>query len=243
MAATAALIDRVCDRVGTDKTSPAHFTRAMVSDWLGEAQRILCAEGPILRTCFKGSSKANVEITSLPTPDFFKITRIDIRRAVGAPGSGQVNKRIRPMGHITERPTDRSTVASDTPSKYAVWAGNDASGNSAKGILWDKNFGTDGTDDLYIYLRQMPKTPADGGQAPEVAEVWQDAMVDYAEMRARLRMSAMDPQQLTIAKSCSEQWEIAKQRARDQVDPEFDDEPVVVQDVAGYTVDDEDTTF
>jgi hypothetical protein len=211
----------------------------MVATWLGEAQRILCGDGPILKTCFQGTSQANVEIMSLPSPDFFKITRIDLRR----PASG-INKRIRPMGHIIERPTDRSTQPSDVPSTYAVWAGNDASGNNAKGIMWDKNFGTTGiAADLFIYLRQMPKTPVDGGQAIEVLDTWVDAMKDYAEMRARLRMSVMDEGQSKLATIARDAWEVGRQRARDASEPENDDEPVTTRDAALYTIDDEDTTF
>lgn len=241
---TGLLIDRVCDRVGTSTTSPVHFSRAMVATWLSEAQRTLCAEGPILKTCFAGSSQANVEITSLPTPDFFKIVKIDLRR------TNSVKKRIKPMGHIMERPVDRTTTTADVPEKYAIWAGNDASGNNAKGIIWDKNFGASNPNadptnnpDLFIYLRQMPKTMADGGQDPEVAEVWQDALVDYGEMRARLRMAIMDGEQAKLAQIANAAWEAAKQRARDAAEPESEDEPVTVQDVAGYALDDEDTSF
>ena len=234
MATTAVLIDDVCNRVGTDPANPAHFTRAMVATWLSQAQRTLCSDGPILKTCFQGTSQANVEICSLPTPDFFKITRIDLRR----PG---LNKRIQPMAHIVERPADRSTTPSDVPNTYAIWAGNDASGNNAKGIIWDKNFGTTGiAPDLFIYLRQMPKTMVDGGQAPEVLETWQDAMLDYGEMRARLRMAAMDDGQRQLATIARDAWELGRQRARDASEPENEDEPVTVRDAGLYTVDDED---
>jgi len=231
---TATCINDVCDRVGTTAATPAHFTRAMVATWLSEAARTLAMEGPILKTCFQGTSQANVEIMSLPAPDFIKIVRIDLRRS-------NVQKRIRPMGHIKERPVDRTTQTSDTPSKYAVWAGNDASGNSVKGIVWDKNFGSTGTaPDLFIYLRQMPKTMVDGGQAPELTEVWMDACKDYAEMKARMRMAIMDPQQAVLAQLCAKSWELAKQRARDSAEPETEDEAAPVIDDMDYTVDDTD---
>jgi len=197
----------------------------MVATWMSEAQRILCAAGPILKSYFRGSSQQDVEITSLPTPDFFKVCRLDVRRST----SPQVYKRIRPMT-VIQRDANRTSSPNDIPDYYCVWAGVDGSGNSKKGLMFDKNFGSSGSNDLYIWIRQMPKEMVDAGQDPEVGEVWQDGLKHYAEMLARGRMAIMDKDQVTLARMAQERWMASLSMASDYSDPEFDDEPLTVSD-------------
>lgn len=198
----------------------------MVAVWLGEAQRRLCVAGPILKSYFRGSSQQDVEITSLPAPDFIKICRIDVRR------SGSVNKRLRPM-RLLERTADRTSVSGDIPTQYCVWSGVDGSGNAKKGLMFDKNFGSSGTNDLYIWIRQYPKEPVDGGQAMEISDAWCDVCLDYAEMMARGRMASMDKDQVSLARIAEGRWNQGMALATDYTDPEYDDEPITVTDETG----------
>lgn len=222
------MIDDVCNRLGTSTTTPVHFTRPMVATWMSEAQRTLCSAGPVLKSYFRGSSVANVEILSLPFPDFFKVCRLDVRRST-AP---IVNKRLRPMT-VLQRPADRTSNANDVPDFYCVWSGVDGSGNAKKGLMFDKNFGTSGTDDLYVWVRQVPKEMVDGAQGPEVDEVWQDALKHYAEMLARGRMAAMDSQHIALGQMAERRWLAALDRASNMSDPEFEDEPITTSDEMG----------
>lgn len=208
---TTTLINRVKNRVGSDSDlGSALGERAMILAWLDEAQKILAGEGPILVTIFKGSSVANAEALSVPVPDFYAIHRVELRRP-----TTNVYRELTPMRPL-ERPVDRTVRTGDVPSKYLVWGGNDVDGNNVQALLFDKNFAESDVDngDLWIWIRQMPKTMAENTQAPEVTERWQMGLLCYAEMRWRMRQSAVDPTQITLVKMLAPEWEEWKAKAR-----------------------------
>lgn len=203
---TTQLVGFVKNRIGEDSDTNPSVSRAFIVQSLSEAQRMLAAAGPILRTIFKGNSIGGAEATSLPTPDFYAIIRVEVRRT-------DVKKELEPMLAM-ERPVDRTTVAADVPSRYLIWGGNDAAGNNVQAILFDKNFGTSGVEDLWIWIRQRPKTLVEGVQDPEVSEDWQDGMMDYAEYRARARMASVDPNQVPLARLADQAWKECLMRAK-----------------------------
>jgi hypothetical protein len=229
---TAVLVTAVKSRVGEDTTPPGHGTHPMIVGWLNEAQRKLCAAGSILMTVWQAKSVAGGEFYQLSS-DYFRIVKVEVRRA-----DKSVIKRLyyRPIQH---RPIDRSYDTNSIPAYYYLWGANDpTSKNNKRLITFDVPFGTNAPSDIadiFIYARQKPKDMAEGGQDPEVEDIFQDGCVSYAVARWRERMAATDPAQIALYRDAMNEYREFLEMAKRWIHPLQKDQMMATGDDMGYT--------
>jgi len=220
---TKALVTKVKSRIGED-TEPGHFSQAQVIEWLDEAQRRLCIQGPVLNTVGYASTVQNVEFYTLPT-DYYQMIRVEYR-----PTGGQARE-LEPWSFSRKKPGSNQGI----PQGYGIWGANDANQNNML-VLWlDYVLASNGVDDLWIFYRSMPhvlSTTVD----PEVAVHWQDFMVDYAEMMARQRLVAYDKTHQFPLQMARESWARGLQDAKRAAADVFSAPKAMYPiDNAGYT--------
>jgi hypothetical protein len=215
---TAELETAVRSEIGED--TAAKVSSAQVVAFLNQAQRKLCAVGQILLTEETASTVASQETYSVPS-DYYKIDAVFLAR-----GAGQTNIRLLPMMRNDRDPS----ASTGTPTRYYV-SGRNVSGVNSFVIGLNPVPAASGTSDLTIHIRQMPLVMVSGGQAPEVPQPWQDALVSYAVWKA-LRRRGREWQ--SLAQEAAAEWADWLKKAERYVNPLMRDVPNQVYDNGGY---------
>lgn len=222
---TAELITQTRTRFGEDSTTATQVTDAQILSFLNVAQRELCAETNLLLSCWTSSTVAGQEDYSVPS-DYHKAEAVFLYKATGA----NTKTRLRPIGILDRDPS----LAQGEPMYYYIWGVNVSGNNQYKFGLRPIPIES-GTDDLRIWARQMPKDMVSGGQAPEVKDVWQDALVDGCLMLLYLRLAPGDSMMLQLADRAAARWGSRKKEAEDYISVLTLDEPRMPRDTMGYT--------
>lgn len=187
--------------------------------FLNAAQRALCADGQILLTEETASTVASQETYSVPG-DYFKIDAVFLNNMATS------QCRLLPMSRQDRDPQN----GTGTPRFYYV-SGRNVSGSNAYTIGLNPIPDTSGTNDLVIYIRQLPLDMVSGGQAPEVIQPWQDALVAYATWKCYRRRGR---EWLSMAQDAHAEWNEWLQKAKRYVNPLMRDLPYQVYDNGGY---------
>lgn len=199
----------------------------MVSDaqivaLLNEAQLKICMESYLLMTCATASTVASQESYSIPS-DFIKIEAVFIYNT-----STNVKTRLRPIDLMKRDPT-KST---GTPQCYFIWGLNVSSANSFT-INLNPIPSTSGSSDLEIYYRQAPLTMVSGGQAPEIPNHFQYALIAYTLWKIWLRDQS--PIGASLAAIYKREWDEWVHQAQSFINPLTLDMPQTIDDVEGLT--------
>lgn len=218
------LVSSVYSDWGEDETnsvvSPINITRM-----LNKAQRHLCGQGMILLTCAKTSTVAAQETYNLPT-DYWKA------EAVFYYGTGG-DRHLFPMNVGDRDPEQRQGA----PNRYYIWGSNVSSTNQYV-IGLNPVPGVNGTDDLEVFYRQLPRKMVHSTEAtmvnPEVNEMWQDAMVDYALMSIYRRLGN---DFVGLYRDHRAGWNDWMMKAKEYVNPLQFDIPIPRRDTGLYTWD------
>ena len=165
---TAELITYTRDKMGEDSTTATQVSTAQILAFLNEKQVELCADTDVLLTCLTASTVTNQQEYSVPS-DYFSIQAIKLYRT-----SGDSAKLWLAQCRIDELDP---TMATGSPVRFALW-GLNVSGSNSMAFFLDPIPNPGGTDDLRIYVRQIPQTMVSGGQGPEVVLRWEHAVVD-----------------------------------------------------------------
>ena len=152
--------------------------------------------------------------------DYYKIDAVFLYGATGS------QYRLLPIS----RQDRDATQSTGTPVFYYVSGGN-VSGSNSYSIGLNPIPSSSGTNDLIIYIRQLPADMVSGGQAPEVIQPWQDALVSYAVWKCYRRRGK---DWIAMAQSAQQEWMTWLQKAKRYVNPLMRDLPYQVYDNGGY---------
>ena len=220
---TAELVTLVRDRFGEDSTSATQITDAQILKFLNQKQKELCSDANVLVSGWTASTVASQQTYTVP-PEYTSVEGIRIYQTV-SPSQQQWLAKVE-MWQIDPR------LATGIPNQFAVWALN-VSGDNTPAFWLDPIPATSGSNDLICFGRQLPKTMVSGGQAPEVRERWQYAIVDGAVLDIYLRLAAGDTSFLPLADRAASRWRAHRDEAEKQTFVELHS-PQMMREQMGY---------
>lgn len=221
---TAELITAVRDQFGEDSTSATQISDTQILGFLNRRQKELCADTNSLVSGWTASTVKDQQTYTVP-PEYTSVEAIRLYQTTGQSIQWWLDK-------VEMRGVD-PRLASGAPERFSVWALN-VSGDNTPAFWLDPIPSTSGSSDLVCFGRQLPKTMVSGGQAPEVRERWQIAIVDGAVMNVYRRLAAGDTSFLPLFDRAQGIWREHKAEAEEQAAVELD-APRMVRDVMGYT--------
>lgn len=196
MATTANLISWVRDAIGVDVAG--YVQDSQILNWLNIAQRMLCTAGGIQYTMETATTVQGQELYSVPG-DFLRLMAVYLYHSTG--DNAQVA--LFPIS-VSERDARRTQ---GTPRCFFVHGGNAPTDNAMMIGLNPIPDANNAGCSLEIWIRQLPKDMASGGQNPESMLQWQDALVHFACARAFTRLASMDPAKIALADREMAQWQ------------------------------------
>lgn len=203
MSTTAELITLVRDQLGEDSVTDTQVSPAQLLSFMNRAARELCADTNAFVSGWTASTVASQQIYSVP-PEYTSVEAIRIYQTV-APNQQMW---LRKMSLVE---TD-ARAAPGTPNSFAVWALN-VSGDNSPAFWLDPVPATSGTNDLICYGRQLPKTMVSGGQAPEMRQRWQDAIIDGTLALIYRRFAGSSREAVALARDYTSLWTMHKDAA------------------------------
>lgn len=129
--------------------------------------------------------------------------------------SGTNSKRMLPLRPISEKDPTRPT---GTPQRGFVHGAN-VSGNSSLVIILEPVPTSNGSNDIEVWGRQLPKDLVSGGQGPEIATQWHDGLVHYAAYRAFTRLATAGIHYAQLADREFKLWERVCKAAKSYQNP------------------------
>lgn len=216
------LVSAVYRDWGEDSTNSV-VSIVQVTAMLNKAQRSLCGEGMILLTCAKTTTVAGQETYNLPA-DYWKME---------CPfWYGTTPTHLLPMNVGDRDPRQRT----GSPTNYYIWGSNVSSANQYVLGLNPIPAVNGSTNDLEVFYRQMPRKMIHSTEgtavAPEVNEMWQDAMTEYALMSIYRRLGGDFKD---LYKDHRAVWQNFMQKAKEYVNPLQFDYPISRRDTGLYT--------
>lgn len=173
-----------------------YVTDAQIVTWLNIAQRQICTDGRILLSQWTGSTVAAQSDYSVPS-DYLEIMACYLYRT-----AGDNAKRMLPLRPIAERDPTHPT---GTPQRAFVHGAN-VSGNNSYVVILEPIPDANGSNDLEIWGKQLPKVMDLVSQNPEVATQWHDGMIHFAASRAYERLSNAGPHYAPLADREYQLW-------------------------------------
>jgi hypothetical protein len=204
LSTTAELVTAVRTQFGEDSTTDTAATDAQILSFLNRAMREICADSNILVSGWTASTVAAQQQYSVP-PEYTSVERISIYTTTGT----QQQQWLRKVSLVETDPRRPLGI----PQRFAVW-GLNVSGDNSPAFWLDPVPATSGTNDLICHGRQLPKTMVSGGQAPEVRQRWQDAIVDGALSYLYRRLGNSSSEAVALSRDYTALWRMHKDEAK-----------------------------
>jgi len=207
MSTTAELVTKVRTAFGEDSTTATQVSDTQIVGFLNDRQMELCADTNILVSAWTGSCVSGQREYSIPA-EYLTTEAIQLYRTTTDNAKWWLSR-----CQMTDLDPARG---SGSPRRFATWGLNVSGDNSPAFFLTPIPDANSAANDLICYGRQLPKTMVSGGQAPEIRQRWQNALIVGATADVCLRLAPGDSQFMALADRYEAKWRNFKSEADEQ---------------------------
>lgn len=224
MSTTAELVTKVRTLFGEDLTTATQVSDVQIVGFLNDRQMELCADTNILVSAWTGTCVSGQREYSVP-PEYLTTESIQLYRTTNDRAQWWLTRTQ--LEHLDPR------RGAGSPRLFATWGLNVSGDNSPAFFLSPIPDANSAANDLICYGRQLPKTMVSGGQAPEVRQRWQNALVVGAAADVCMRLAPGDSQSLALADRFEAKWNGFKKIAEQESAQDLY-KAMQAQDTMGY---------